>query len=145
MLAPKPEIIAAQLRPLLKRLTRKLRKLSPSDGLLSQSERSVLVLLDEHGQLLASELAVMEKITPQSMGQLLNHLAQLNFIDKKVSPTDKRKILISLSEYGINTIEKVRSERNEWLSKAITATCTPEEQEILLKAIGPLTKLIAYN
>jgi len=145
MLAPKPEIIAAQLRPLLKRLTRKLRKLSPSDGLLPQSERSVLVLLDEHGQLLASELAVMEKITPQSMGQLLNHLAQLNFIDKKVSPTDKRKILISLSQYGISTIEKVRSERNEWLSKAITATCTPEEQEILLKAIGPLTKLIEYN
>jgi len=140
-----PQLLATQLRPTLQRLVRKLRRLSPADGLLSQSERSVLVLLDEHGQLLSSELAVKEKITPQSMGQLLNHLAELNLIDKTASTTDRRKIYISLSQHGTNMIAKVRSERNEWLSKAIAETCTLQEQEILLKAIIPLTKLVEFN
>lgn len=145
MLNPNTEIIAEQLRPLLKRLTRKLRRLSPIGSLLSQGERSVLVLLDEYGKLLSSELAVKEKITPQSMGQLLNHLAELNLIHKTASTTDRRKIYISLSQHGIDMIAKVRSERNEWLSKAITETCTLQEQEILLKAIAPLTKLVEFN
>ena len=137
--------IAVQLRPLLTRLVRKLRKLSPSDGLLSQGERAVLVLLDQQGKMLSGELAIMEKITPQSMGQLLNHLAALQLITKTVSTDDKRKIFISLSAAGRQRIQKVRKERDEWLTKAIEAVCTEKEKDILLKAIGPLTKLVDFN
>lgn len=54
--------IAAQLRPVLTRLVRKMRKLSPVDTPLSQTERAVLVSL-ENQSLLAAELAVIEKKT----------------------------------------------------------------------------------
>lgn len=138
------QLIAAQLRPLITRLVRKLRKLSPANDLLSQSERSVMVLLEQNGKLLSGELAVMEKITPQSMGQILNHLTELGLISKAVSSTDKRKIIISLSDAGREMIEKVRHERDEWLSNAIKQVCTEKEQNILLEAIGPLTKLVDF-
>ncbi|MET3879780.1 MarR family transcriptional regulator [Chitinophaga sp. OAE865] len=145
MASRNPHQLAAQLRPLLTRLVRKLRKLSPADEQLSQSERSVLVLLDQHDSLLSAELAVMEKMTPQSMGQLLQHLFQLGLISRTASPDDKRKINISLSAAGKERILKVRKERDEWLGKAIGEVCTKEEQAILQAAIGSLTKLVEYE
>lgn len=145
MASGNPHQLAAQLRPLLARLVRKLRKLSPANEELSQSERSVLVLLDQHDYLLSAELAVMEKMTPQSMGQLLQHLFQLNLINRTASPHDKRKIHISLSAAGKARIERVRKERDEWLGKAISEVCTKEDQAILLAAIGPLSKLVEYE
>lgn len=139
------DVLATKLRPVLTRLVRKLRKLSPADTPLSQSERSVLVLLEQNGELLSAELAVMEKITPQSMGQIINHLSALNLIDKKVSPTDKRKILLSISAQGAKMIQQVRNERDEWLSKALRQTCTPAEQKLLLQAIDSLNKLVDFE
>jgi len=139
------DVLATKLRPILTRLVRKLRKLSPADTPLSQSERSVLVLLEQNGELLSAELAVMEKITPQSMGQIINHLSALNLIDKKVSPTDKRKILLSISAQGAKMIQEVRNERDEWLSKALRQTCTPAEQQLLLQAIDSLNKLVDFE
>ncbi|UKT63946.1 hypothetical protein [Pedobacter mucosus] len=134
-------ILAAKLRPVLTRLVRKMRKLSPLNGILSQTERSVLVLL-ENQSYLSAELAVIEKITPQSMGQVLNHLSDLSLINKLVSETDKRKIYISLSPKGIETIQQVRHERDEWLGKAIAESCTAEDQKALMAAIGALSKLV---
>lgn len=145
MSAKNQDILAAQLRPLLARLIRKLRKLTPANEQLSQSERSVLVLLDQHKQLLSAELAVMEKMTPQSMGQLLQHLAALDLITRTPSDSDKRKIHISLSAAGKERIQKVRRERDEWLSKAIASVCTKEEQAILQAALAPLAKLVEYE
>jgi len=144
MSTEKSIIIASALRPVLARLNRKLRKLSPSNTVLSQTERSVLVLLEQHDYLLSAELAVLEKITPQSMGALLNHLAELNLISKTASENDKRKVHISLSDTGKEMLEQVRHERDEWLGKAIAEVCTEQEQLILKEAIGPLTKLVNF-
>ncbi|TDG37804.1 MarR family transcriptional regulator [Pedobacter changchengzhani] len=137
-------LLASALRPILARLNRKMRKLSPSNTPLSQTERSILVLLEQHDQLLSAELAVLEKITPQSVGPLLNHLAELDLIEKRPSTTDKRKINISLSVKGQDFLQQVRQERDEWLGKAIAELCTPQEQLILQQAITPLTKLIDF-
>ncbi|WP_316843157.1 MarR family winged helix-turn-helix transcriptional regulator [Pedobacter psychrodurus] len=135
--------IAAQLRPVLTRLVRKMRKLSPINTPLSQTERAVLVSL-ENQKLLAAELAVIEKITPQSMGQVITHLSSLGLIDKTPSETDKRKIYISISATGQDMIQQVRNERDEWLSHAIAKVCNTQEQEILKAAIGPLAKLVEF-
>jgi DNA-binding MarR family transcriptional regulator len=135
--------IAAELRPVLTRLVRKMRKLSPLDTPLSQTERAVLVSL-ENQKLLAAELAVIEKITPQSMGQVITHLNTLGLIDKTPSETDKRKVYISISATGKEMIQQVRNERDEWLSKAIAEVCNEQEQQILKAAIGPLSKLVDF-
>jgi DNA-binding MarR family transcriptional regulator len=142
--AENTHLLAAELRQVLTRLMRKLRKLSPANTVLSQTERSVLVLL-EHQQLLSSELALMEKITPQSMGQILNHLSALDLIGKNPSPTDKRKVYISLSPAGRAMIQQVRGEREEWLFRALTEVCTDKEQQGLKAAIDSLTKLVEFK
>jgi len=135
----------SELRTAVARLGKKLRKESETSQHLSLTERSTLVLLSQHTALLPSELASMEKITNQSMSQILNHLLQLGYILRTASETDKRKVNISLTQVGENILKQVRSERDQWLSKAIEHTCTHEEKELLKQVIAPLTKIIDFE
>jgi len=136
---------ASDLRNTITRVIKKLRKESPTGLGLSVTERSTMALLQQHRSLLPNELAAMEMITNQSMSQVLNRLFELDFINRTISETDKRKINISLSPSGEQTLQQVRYERDEWLANAIAETCTPQEQEILKQALGPLAKLTEYN
>jgi DNA-binding MarR family transcriptional regulator len=135
----------SDLRSVVVRLIKKLRKESTLGQQLSLTERSTLFLLEQHKQLLPSELAGMEKITNQSMSTILNNLTQLGYITRTGSETDKRKVHISLSAEGETTVTNIRDEREEWLAKAIAHTCTTEEQEIIKQAIGILTRVVEFE
>ena len=137
--------LASGLRTIVTRLVKKLRSKSSVSEKLSMTERSVIKLLDEHKELLPSELAAMEKVTTQSMSQILNHLAELNYISRKFSETDRRKVFISLTEAGKELVVQTRSEREEWLQAAIEATFSDEEKELLGKLMGPLTRLVDFD
>jgi DNA-binding MarR family transcriptional regulator len=137
--------LASDLRIVVARLMKKMRKKSVTVEKLSLTERSTLVLLDQHKTLLPSELAAMEKITTQSMSQILNHLFKLGFITRTISETDKRKVIISLSPAGQDILYKARNEKDEWLNKALKETCSAEEQELLSRVIGPLTRLVDFD
>ena len=132
--------LASELRMVVTRLIKKLRSKSTTG--LSLTERSTIALLDQHKELSPSELAAMEKITTQSMSQILHHLLELGYINRKTDETDKRKSIISLSKDGQNILYKVRNERDEWLNNAIKETCSAKEQDLLRRALVPLTKLV---
>ena len=137
--------LASDLRLVMTRLIKKLRVKSETGAMLSLTERSTLALLDQHKTLLPSELAAMEKITTQSMSQILNKLLDYGYIARKISKTDKRKSIISITKAGQNILYKVRNERDEWLNKALEEICTAREKDTLRNAIGPLTKLVDYE
>jgi DNA-binding MarR family transcriptional regulator len=145
METPESGILASQIRITTTRLIKKLRKKSETGEKLSLTERSTIALLDQHKQLLPSELAGMEKITTQSMSQILNHLSELGYINRETPATDKRKSIISLTDAGREVLYRVRHERDEWLHKAINELCTAEEQDLITKALIPLTKIIDFD
>ena len=137
--------LASELRTSFTRLIKKLRRESATGQHLSLTERSTMSLLYQHKQLLPSELAASEKITNQSMSQILNHLLKLGYITRTASETDKRKVLISLTKTGEDTLSRVRAERDEWLAKAISDSCTEEEINLLKQVMGPLNKIIDHE
>jgi DNA-binding MarR family transcriptional regulator len=141
----KNQQLATDLRTVLTRLIKKLRNKSATSANLSLTERSTIALLDQHKQLLPSELAAIEKITTQSMSQILNHLLGLGYISRIASKTDKRKANISLSKAGRDILYKVRNERDEWLNKALEEICTVKEKDLLRSAIEPLRKLVDFE
>jgi len=145
MTEQKDLLLASELRTVVTRLTKKMRKKSSSASQLSLTERSTIALLDQYGELLPNELAAMEKITTQSMSQILNKLLLMGLIKRRISETDKRKAIISLSDEGRTLLYQVRYERDEWMNKALNATCTEEEKALLKKVIGPLTKLVDFD
>jgi len=137
--------LALELRTVVTRLIKKLRNKSETGLKLSLTERSTIALLDLHKELLPSELAAMEKITTQSMSQILNHLLELGYIARRVSKTDKRKSIISLSKTGQSILSKVRNEKEEWLNNALKQTCSAKELDLLHRALVPLTKLVDFD
>lgn len=137
--------LATNLRTVITRLIKKLRSKSFTGEKLSLTERSTMALLDQHKELLPNELAAMEKITGQSMSQILNHLLELGYINRRASEADKRKAIISLSKTGQQVLYTVRNERDEWLNKALAETCSEKEKEILRQAVEPLTRLVDFD
>jgi len=134
--------IAANLRVVISRLVKILRNETKNDELLSLTERSTLALVYQNSEMLPSELALIEKVTNQSMSQIINKLLQHGYIKKTSSKTDKRKVIITITQAGKKFVEKKRQEKQEWLAQAIFEKTTQKEKEILINAIKVLTKLV---
>ncbi|MVM30742.1 MarR family transcriptional regulator [Spirosoma sp. HMF4905] len=137
--------LSTEIRTIVARLIKKIRSQSPTHQKLSLTERSVIKLLDKQKEMLPNEIAKMEKVTTQSMSQILNHLSALGYITRKPSETDKRKVMISLSEVGQAILHAVRHEADEWLTKAIQETCSAEDKALLRQALVPLSKLVEVD
>ncbi|PUZ29584.1 MarR family transcriptional regulator [Chitinophaga parva] len=137
--------LVTDLRTVVTRLVKKLRTKSSLATRLSLTERSVLSQLDHQHSLLPSELAAMEKVTTQSMSQILARLLEMNLIVRTPSATDGRKVIISLSAEGKRMIQENRNRREEWLTQALERVTTAEEQAHLRSAINAMAKIIEYD
>ena len=91
--------LATEIRIAVSRMHRQFRK-QITGFPVSMLEQSVMAVLDRRGNMLPSELAIIEKVSAQSMSQTLNHLHELDFVHKKADPGDKRKVIVSLSKKG---------------------------------------------
>ncbi len=136
--------LATEVRTALSRLIRQLRK-QVANHPLSLTEHATLALLDQHGELLPSELAAMEKVTAQAMSQSLNKMEELGYIKRTPAPDDKRKVHVSLSKQGGQVLAAVRSNRSEWLAGAMSALLTAEEKKILKQAASIIQKLADHE
>ncbi|HLZ89527.1 MAG TPA: MarR family transcriptional regulator, partial [Puia sp.] len=134
--------LASTFRTTIHRLVKLLRRQTRNDAQLSLTERSTLGLLYPDSQLAPSDIARTEKVTTQSMSQVINHLAELDYIHRTPSVDDKRKVLLSLTPAGRAYIEQIRHDKQEWLAHAIHERLTPAEKDTLAAAMNILTKLI---
>jgi DNA-binding MarR family transcriptional regulator len=134
--------IAASLRITLNRIVKVMRRETRNDGQLSLTERSTLGLLYPDVQLAPTDIARTEKVTTQSMSQVVNHLVELNFIARTPSAEDGRKTLLSLTDTGRARVEQARQEKQEWLAKALHEKVTETEKDLLVEALLILTKLV---
>jgi DNA-binding MarR family transcriptional regulator len=141
---PDTQPLAAELRTVVSRLIKKLRLHSPMHATLSLTERAVIKQLTQQQPLLPSELAAREKVTTQSMSQILNHLTELGYITRQPSATDKRKVLIALSDLGQATVAAMQQEVNDWLGMALQQTCTATELQMLQQSLVIMTKLVDF-
>jgi DNA-binding MarR family transcriptional regulator len=134
--------LASMLRISMSRLLKVVRREVKHDEVLSLTERSTLSLICQHSEMLPSELAAKEKVTSQSMSQIINKLYHHGHIEKTPSTEDKRKVIITITPQGKEFVELKRNKTTEWLTKAISGKATEAEKEILMSAIPILTKLV---
>jgi DNA-binding MarR family transcriptional regulator len=139
---PRDMEIAASLRITLNRIVKVMRRETRNDGQLSLTERSTLGLLYPDVQLAPTDIARTEKVTTQSMSQVVNHLVELNFIARTPSADDGRKTLLSLTDLGRARVEQARQEKQEWLAKALHEKVSNAEKDLLMDALLILTKLV---
>jgi DNA-binding MarR family transcriptional regulator len=134
--------LASSLRSVVSDLRKRLRKPLNAEESYSITEIATLVHLYAGGEKNPTDLAVLNKVTNQSMSTILEKLEKADLITRTSSETDKRKRPVSLTPHGRKMAANNRYERDEWLRNTIVSLLRKEDIEVLAKAI-PLLKRIA--
>jgi DNA-binding MarR family transcriptional regulator len=130
-------LLANELRVVIGQIVRRLR----AEHRFSLSQGAVLGRLDREGTSSIGALATAERVRPQSMAQTVCDLEALGLIARRPDPSDGRRVLVELTELGIETLAEERRKREGWLALAIADDLSGEEQEVLMRAVALLRRL----
>jgi DNA-binding MarR family transcriptional regulator len=72
---------------------------------LSHAQFELLIELWERGELPAGELASAARLSPATVTQMLDHLADSGHVERVRSPTDRRVVVTRLTPKGENKIQ----------------------------------------
>lgn len=86
------------------------------------------------------ELADKLVIAQSSASELVDRLVTMKYVDRKISPEDRRKIILNLSPKGKKFIEQ-HIEENKSLFKKLISKLSPEEQREYLSAMQKFYKV----
>src|SRR5437763_8944241 len=86
-------LLASDLRVVLGQLMRRLR----AEHRFPISHGAVLGRLDREGAQSVSELAVAERVRPQSMAQTVSDLEADGFVTRRPDPGDRRRAMVELT------------------------------------------------
>jgi DNA-binding MarR family transcriptional regulator len=127
---------ASELRVVLGQLMRRLR----AEHRFPIQHGAVLGRLDREGPASVSDLAVAEKVRPQSMAQTVGELEADGLVKRRPDPEDGRRAIVELTAAGRDTLAADRSRRVGWLVSAIEEL-PKDGQEILSRATAIIGRL----
>lgn len=132
--------VAGALRVAVGRVVRTLRQ-APIEGELSVAEASALSRLERGGPATSSDLARLERISPQSMGVTVSALLERALIERSRDPLDGRRIVLTITEHGRRTVHDRRGARTERIAAALRDGFSDAELGQLLAATSLLERL----
>jgi DNA-binding MarR family transcriptional regulator len=114
---PSPEL--TELGLAFRRVFRSFNRLRGRDthlgaGELSHAQFELLIELSERGELPAGELAAAARLTPATVTQMLDHLAEQGHVERVRSETDRRVVVSRLTPQGKR---KIDAKREAWQSR----------------------------
>lgn len=131
---------AAEVRLGVMRLARRLRaERDPGD--LTLGRLAVLGRLERDGPATTSALAVAERVTPQSMARLVQYLIDAGLVERDQDPTDRRAVILRITEAGRTRVLRERRKREAWLAEAMATELTGVERDLLLLAVRLMDRL----
>ncbi len=133
--------LAQDLGVLIGKLKRRLRE-QAHVGDLTSSQTSTLLRLEKDGPATASSLARAEGMRPQSMGAVIAALEAAGMVRGAPDPNDGRQTILSLTDAFRKRIQEGRAARQDWLSGAIQARLSSQEQNQVAAAIALLRRLV---
>lgn len=132
--------LAPNLRVAVMRLRRRLASERDPHNDLSLSAMAVLGGLFKEGEMTLGQLADREKVQPPSMTRTVKCLEDGGYVARRASETDKRLVIVGITERGRETVLADRARRDAWLSHRL-AELTPDERAILHAAAPIMEKL----
>ena len=134
------EAVAADLRPVLLRLARELRKETEQLGITAR-QATLLWLVKRSPGLSLAELAAEEHISPPALSGHVDRLERAGLIERIRSSEDRRRVGLRLTEEGARLMRRVRARRTTWLADRLR-TLEPTELEAIEAAIPALERLV---
>jgi DNA-binding MarR family transcriptional regulator len=136
------ELSPARLRIAVTRMARRLRPTAAA-GSLTATEVDMLVAADKHGPARMSDLASFCGVNPTMLSRMVSKLEQAGFLRRQADPHDGRVWRVEATKKARTLLERVRSERNDALSKLLDDLDDADRQAIAA-ATPVLEKLGEY-
>ncbi|MGZ4437892.1 MAG: MarR family winged helix-turn-helix transcriptional regulator [Nocardioidaceae bacterium] len=133
--------LASELRLSVMRLRRRLVGERDPENELSIGSMAVLAGLEVNGDMTLGALAQRERVQPPSMTRTVNCLEEGGYISRLPSETDRRQVVISLTDKGLRTVHADRARRTEWLACRLGELTDTERAT--LRAAAPILERIA--
>jgi DNA-binding MarR family transcriptional regulator len=133
--------LSQELRAVVGKLKRRLREQSQM-GDLTPSQTSVLLRLEKAGSTTAAGLARAEGMRHQSIGPVIAALEIAGLLNSEPDPNDGRQTLLSLTAACRKRVREGRAARQDWLTRAIQARLSPQEQDELTASVELLKRLV---
>lgn len=132
---------ATELRMATFRLARRLRRERANDA-LSDAQLAVLAALRMHGRHTLTALAERERVTPPSMTNLVNGMAELGYVVRVPDEDDRRRVHVELTPAGDEIVVATIRRRDAVLGHALEELdFTPEELQTLRDASALMRKV----
>ncbi len=135
-----PELAADELRPVLLRLARELRKETEQLGVTAR-QATLLWLVKRSPGLSLAELAAEEGISPPALSGHVDRLERAGLLERVRSSEDRRRVGLSLTEDGARLLRRIRARRTTWLTERLRAL-EPAELEAIEGAVPALQRLL---
>ena len=132
--------LADGLRPVLLRVGRELRREAREVG-VSPEQVSLLVAIKYSPGVGVNELAARERVSAPAMSNHVDRLERDGLVARTPSPSDRRRVGVTLTEEGKRVLRRVRSRRTAWLASRLGAL-DADELAAVQAAIGPLSRLL---
>jgi DNA-binding MarR family transcriptional regulator len=132
--------LANQLRPVLLKLNRELRREIHSLG-VTGGQVSLLVAIKQTPGIGVRELAAQERMSVPGMSKFVTRLEEAGLVKAEPVAGDKRRVGLTLTADGQRVLRSVKSKRTAWLAKRLR-DLTDDQLEALDAAIEPLGLLI---
>jgi DNA-binding MarR family transcriptional regulator len=134
--------LASALRSSTLRLSRQIRRQRVEGHDLTANQLGVLGALGKHDAMTIGELAAHEQVKPPSMTRIVSNMEEAGLVVRRPHETDKRQIVVELTQAAHDLLHANRRRRDEWLQTKLKKL-TPEERDILRKAAPVLERLAA--
>jgi DNA-binding MarR family transcriptional regulator len=132
--------LADGLRPVLLRVGRELRREAREVG-VSPEQVSLLVAIKYSPGVGVNELAARERVSAPAMSNHVDRLERDGLVARTPSPSDRRRVGVTLTEEGKRVLRRVRSRRTAWLASRL-GELDADELAAVQAAIGPLSRLL---
>ena len=134
------ETVAVELRPVLLRLARELRKETEQLGITARQATLLWVVKRSPGLSLA-ELAAEEGISAPALSGHVDRLESAGLIERVRSTGDRRRVGLRLTDDGARILRSVRARRTTWLADRLRAL-EPGELAAIDDALPALRALL---
>ena len=134
------EQVASELRPVVLRLARELRKETEQLGVTAR-QATLLWLVRRSPGLSLAELAAEEGISPPAMSGHVDRLERAGLIERVRSNEDRRRVGLRLTEEGSRVMRNIRARRTTWLAGRLRVL-EPSELAAIDAAMPALMRLV---
>jgi DNA-binding MarR family transcriptional regulator len=121
------------------RLSRRMQLERPVRS-VSLNQFSLLAHLSRRGPMTVGELAALERAQPQSLTRPLAGLADDGLIVREPDPDDGRRVIIRITQPGIDVLVEDMRQRDSWLALAMTRL-SPTERGVLVLAAEVMERI----